>query len=182
MTIHEPAMIIITGIMASGKSTIAQYLAERFSKSVHLRGDVFRRMIVKGRIDMEPRFSQAAYDQLRLRYQLAATAANTYYMAGFTVIYQDVIIGPILKEVVETIKKSESLPTLHLIVLCPSPEVVAQREAARNKIGYASWSPADLDQALRSDTPRLGLWLDTSILSVEETVDTIIAQLDKAVV
>jgi cytidylate kinase len=73
-----PAIIMITGIMASGKSTVAQRLAERFPRSVHLRGDVFRRMIVHGSIDMEPEFSQAAYDQLLLRYQLAATVAHTY--------------------------------------------------------------------------------------------------------
>lgn len=178
----EPAIIIITGIMASGKSTIAQHLAERFPKSVHLRGDVFRRMIVNGRVEMEAGFSQAAYDQLLLRYRLAAVAASTYRMAGFTVVYQDVIIGPVLAEVVDMIKIAAPQHTLHVVVLCPSPDVVAQREAARNKIGYTSWSPAELDRALRTDTPRLGLWLDTSALSVEETVNTILEQLDKAVV
>ena len=34
---------IITGIMASGKTTIAQLLAEQFDKSVHVHGDVFRK-------------------------------------------------------------------------------------------------------------------------------------------
>jgi len=182
MTVPEPAIILITGIMASGKSTVAQHLAERFAKSVHLRGDVFRRMIVNGRIEMGADYSQAAYDQLLLRYGLAAAAANTYYAAGFTVIYQDVIIGPVLNEVVEMVKQSPYSPSIYLIVLCPSPEVVEQREATRSKTGYGSWTPADLDNALRSDTPRLGLWLDTSTLSVEETVDAILDQLDKAVV
>lgn len=31
----KPCIILITGVMASGKSTIAQLLAERFSRSVH---------------------------------------------------------------------------------------------------------------------------------------------------
>lgn len=179
---HQPAIIIITGIMASGKSTVAQHLAERFSKSVHLHGDVFRRMIVNGRIEMEAGFSQAAYDQLRLRYQLAAMAASTYLIAGFTVIYQDVIIGPVLAEVIDMIKQAAPRSVPHLVVLCPSPEVVAQRETARNKTGYTTWSPVELDRALRTDTPRLGLWLDTSTLSIEETINTILDQLDKAVV
>ena len=38
--------------MAAGKSTIAQALAERLPKSVHLRGDLFRRMIVNGQAEM----------------------------------------------------------------------------------------------------------------------------------
>ena len=41
-------IFLITGLMASGKSTVAQVLAERLPRSVHLRGDAFRRMIVNG--------------------------------------------------------------------------------------------------------------------------------------
>jgi dephospho-CoA kinase len=38
-----PRLILVTGIMAAGKSTVAQLLAERLApQSVHLRGDVFR--------------------------------------------------------------------------------------------------------------------------------------------
>ena len=46
---EAPQVILITGNMAAGKSSVAQSLAERLPKSVHLRGDVFRRMIVSGR-------------------------------------------------------------------------------------------------------------------------------------
>ena len=49
---EDPRVILITGIMAAGKSTVAQHLAERLPRSVHLRGDVFRRMIVGGRAEM----------------------------------------------------------------------------------------------------------------------------------
>ncbi|MFD6693018.1 hypothetical protein ACFWD8_09505 [Micromonospora aurantiaca] len=34
--------------MAAGKSTVAEWLARRLPRAVHLRGDVFRRMIVSG--------------------------------------------------------------------------------------------------------------------------------------
>ena len=172
----EPAIILITGIMASGKSTVAQHLAERFTKSVHLRGDVFRRMIVNGRVEMEADFSQAAYDQLHLRYQLAVNTAQTYCRAGFTVVYQDVVIGPDLKMVVDMFRNAET--PLYVVVLCPSVEVVAMREAARQKTGYTSWSVESLNKVLHSETPRLGWWVDTSALSVEETVDTILQHLE----
>ncbi|MEV7239624.1 AAA family ATPase, partial [Streptomyces sp. NPDC051020] len=49
-----PAVVLITGVMASGKSTVAQALAERLSRAVHVRGDVFRRMVVSGRAEMVP--------------------------------------------------------------------------------------------------------------------------------
>jgi chloramphenicol 3-O-phosphotransferase len=170
----EPEIILITGIMASGKSTVAQALAERLPKSVHLRGDIFRRMIVNGRLEMAPGAPDEALKQLQLRYELAALTADRYCDAGFTVVYQDVIIGPILTDVVERLKRNRRVA---VVVLAPSPEVVAQREAGRGKTGYGEWTPAMLDHGLRNDTPRIGLWLDTSALSVAQTVDAILAQL-----
>jgi uridine kinase len=38
ITEHHPSIILVTGIMASGKSTVAQLLSERFEKSVHFSG------------------------------------------------------------------------------------------------------------------------------------------------
>lgn len=170
----DPEIILITGIMASGKSTVAQALAERLPKSVHLRGDIFRRMIVNGRLEMTPDAPDEAMRQLQLRYELAALTADRYCDAGFTVVYQDVILGPILTDVVERLRRNRRVA---VVVLAPSPEVVAQREAGRGKTGYGEWTPAMLDHGLRNDTPRIGLWLDTSALSVAQTVDAILAQL-----
>jgi hypothetical protein len=48
------AVVVITGIMASGRSTVAQLLAERLPRSVHVRGDVLRTMIVSGRQEASP--------------------------------------------------------------------------------------------------------------------------------
>ncbi|WP_309484458.1 hypothetical protein [Streptomyces himalayensis] len=39
---------------------------------------------------------------------------------------------------------------------------------------------ADLDRGLRAETPPIGLWLDTSDLTVSETVDAILSGLDEA--
>ncbi|WP_336081995.1 zeta toxin family protein [Nocardia sp. SSK8] len=50
----QQAIILVTGIQAAGKSAIAQLLAERLPRSVHLRGDLFRRMVINGRADMTP--------------------------------------------------------------------------------------------------------------------------------
>ena len=167
---------LITGIMASGKSTVAQQIAERLPQSVHLRGDVFRKMIVNGQAKIEPPLSEAALAQLRLRYQIAAQVANQYCAAGFTVVYQDVIIGALLDDVISLYKQYP----LYVVVLCPSPEIALKRDATRHKQTYSSWTPEALDRALREETPRVGLWLDTSALSVEESVNTILERIDEA--
>jgi len=174
MTFPEPSILLITGIMASGKSTVAQAVAERLPKSVHLRGDVFRKMIVNQRAAIDPGLSDAAFEQLRLRYRLAAASADLYCQSGFAVVYQDVIIGPLLGEVIENLHQQKW--PLHVVVLCPSPEVAAQRDANRGKVAYTSWSPYDLDRELRTNTPRVGLWLDTSALTAAETVEAIFRQ------
>jgi predicted kinase len=179
MSMREPSVILITGIMASGKSTTAQRLAERLPKSVHLRGDVFRRMIVNGRVDIGSPFPESECEQLRLRYRVAAAAAQLYRAAGFTVVYQDSILGPMLNEVVEMLGQKGNL---YVIVLCPSAEAIAQRTALRHKVSYTSWSPAALDRELRFNTPWLGLWLDTSCLTVEETVDAALARHEEAII
>lgn len=69
---------------------------------------------------------------------------------------------------------------LYVVVLAPSPEAVATRQAGRARTGYGAWTVEDLDGALRSDTPRLGLWLDSSELTVGETVDAILAGRERA--
>ena len=175
-TTSGPQLILITGNMAAGKSSVAQALAERLPKSVHLRGDIFRRMIVNGRAEMTVDLSEEAYQQLWLRYRLAVQAAGLYLQAGFTVVYQDIIIGSALSEV-EAMYERERLS---VIVLCPRPEVIAARALARAKTGYVDEaSLLAFDRILHTQTPRIGYWLDSSDLTVAETVDRILAYLSQ---
>lgn len=169
-------IILITGVMAAGKSTVSQALAERLPVSVHLRGDRFRSSIVNGREEITQDPTPEAVRQLRLRYELGAMVARRYHEAGFNVVYQDVILGEDVRFVADLL---QGVP-LHVVVLCPSREVVAHREATRGKTGYGDWTVAELDASLREETPRLGLWLDTSDLTVEETVQRILDDLDVA--
>lgn len=168
----DAAMVLITGIPAAGKSTVADRLARRFRRGVHVKGDVFRRMVVTGRHEMTSTPSEEARRQLRLRYRLAGQTADTYYEAGFSVVIQDVAIGPLLTTYVNAIRARP----LVLVVLAPRPEVVARREAARTKLAYSDDAATitALDAALRRETPRIGLWIDTSTQSPDETVDEII--------
>jgi GrpB-like predicted nucleotidyltransferase (UPF0157 family) len=171
-TSSKSAIYLITGPMAAGKSTVARLLAERFARGVYLEGDFFRRSIVGGRAEMTPHPSPQAVEQLRLRYHLAATAADGYCQAGFTVALEDVVAGPLLGEYRTLIR---SRPC-HVIVLMPSLEAVAGREAARQTKGYTQWPVEELYEGFASGTPRVGLWLDTSDQTAEETVEEILSR------
>ena len=69
--------------------------------------------------------------QLRLRYRAAAAVAAMYSDAGFTVVYQDTILGPILTEMIELYRGRR----LHVFVLRPRAPIVALRQANRDKQG-----------------------------------------------
>ncbi|MEU5402019.1 AAA family ATPase [Streptomyces sp. NPDC005963] len=175
----ESSVVLITGIMASGKSTVAQALAERLPQAAHVRGDVFRRMVVSGRVEMGPDLDPSAVAQLRLRYRLAARTADAYAEAGFTAVLQDIVIG---EEFAPYVRLVRTRP-LYVVVLAPRPHAVAAREAGRSKTGYGEgWTPHALDEELRARTPRVGLWLDSSEQTPQQTVDEILARLPEAAV
>lgn len=177
ITPPEPALLVITGVMAAGKSTVAQLVAERLPRAAHVRGDVFRRMVVSGRAEPDIPMSPAAAAQLRLRYELTALVADGYADAGFSAVVQDIVFGP---ELPVHLDRFRTRPR-HLVVLAPRADAVAAREAARPKTGYTGgWTPHGLDAALRAETPRLGLWLDTTDLTPAQTADALLARLDEA--
>jgi hypothetical protein len=136
-------------------------------------------MIVNGRADMGPADPGAeAVRQLRLRYRLAAQAADGYAAAGFTVVLQDIVLGRDLAAMTAAIRTRP----LYLVVLAPRPDIVREREEARRrtrgKVAYkpGDQDPAALDAALRRQTPRIGLWLDTSDQTLQETADELLAR------
>ncbi|MGW1678741.1 phosphotransferase-like protein [Saccharopolyspora sp. NPDC002376] len=174
----DRAILLITGIQAAGKSTIAQGIAERLPRSVHLRGDAFRRMVVGGREEMTATPSDEALRQLRLRHRLTAQTADAYFTEGFTVVVQDVVLGEHLTELVEHVR---SRPLL-VVVLAPDVEAIAEREVGRGKDAYGIFQIAELNKVLHEHTPRLGLWLDTSDQTPEQTVEEILRRWTEAVV
>ena len=160
--------MLVTGVMASGKSTVAQLLAERFERSAHLRGDRFRRMIVRG--NAAPN-TEAFQTELRVRYELAAASADGYAAAGYTAVWQDCVIGAPLGDIESLVKTRP----LDIVVLAPRPEVVEWRDANRHKRGYdGDWTVAQLDRILRDETPRVGHWIDTSDQTPDQTVEEIL--------
>jgi predicted kinase len=177
METDRPHLVLVTGIMASGKSSVAQRLAERFARSVHLRGDTFRTMIVHGRAERKVPLDDEAFRQVELRYAISADAAARYLDAGFRVVYQDVVIGEPLRRVARDLAHHR----LHVIVLCPRADVVSARDRSRHKRAYHDAGLIEhYDRVLREGTPRIGRWLDTSELEIEDTVLEILADLEGA--
>jgi hypothetical protein len=166
---------LITGVQAAGKSTVADLLARQFERGVHVRGGQFYRWAVRGWVHAGDTRTAEARRLLDLRYRLSALAADEYCRAGFVTVVQDNIFGADVTRWLQCVAAGRR----HLVVLRPSVAVVRRREQQRRlatgKVAYrpGEFTPEDLDGFL-AETPRIGLWLDTSDMTAEETVSQIL--------
>ena len=166
---------LIAGAQAAGKSTVADLLARQFERGVHIRGGQFYRWAVRGWVHPGDARTAEARRLLDLRYRLSAMAADEYCRAGFAAVVQDNIFGADVARWLESVTARRR----HLVVLRPSIAVIRQREQQRQlatgKVAYrpGEFTPEDLDGFL-AETPRIGLWLDTSDMTAEETVSQIL--------
>jgi chloramphenicol 3-O-phosphotransferase len=170
------ALFVISGVSASGKSTVARLLAQRFERGVCVEGDVIREMVVSGRVEMRPDPAAEALRQLTLRYAGALAVAGVFLGGGFDVVVEDVIIGSVLPEFLGMVP----VPEFHLVFLDPDAAAIQRREQERDRVAYGPgrWSVGQLQAVLREKTDRIGLWLDTTGQSAEQTVDAILSDLD----
>src|SRR5439155_22512422 len=134
-------------------------------------GGFFKRMIVSGRAKPARTPSDEWWSQMRLRCRMGAAVADSCLAAGFTVVAQDLVIGPLLSEYVGFIR---SRPLL-VVVLAPRAEVLAAREGARDKNGYGrDKSIEEADTLQRATTPRILHLLDPADTTPEQTVDELL--------
>jgi len=172
---------LVIGAQASGKSTVADLLARQWERGVHIRGGQFYRWAIRGWVHVGDPDHEEARRLLDLRYRLSSTVADEYADAGFTTVVQDNIYGV---DAAQWLDRVTSTPK-HLVVLRPSIEVVAARDAQRQratgKVAYRNgFTPSINDEHVGATPRELGLWLDTSQQTPEETVDEIVARTAEA--
>lgn len=175
--VHGPRAVLVIGAQAAGKSTVGRLLAGRFARGALIEGDQLWQMVVAGREDMSDPPSDEARRQLAMRYRHGALLAASFVAAGFVAVHVDNIYGADVIGYLESIETPRSL-----VVLCPRPDVIERRERSRGTSSYDGWTTAGrpLIDAIRQfdawlrETPPLGLWLDSSDMTADETTDEIL--------
>jgi chloramphenicol 3-O-phosphotransferase len=167
--------LIVTGIPAAGKTTVARTLARRSQLAAHLDIDVIYELILGGLV-LRKDSPEEDFWQLALAREHIGMLARSFAAHGVLTFVDDVIPDrPVLDRYLALLP-----PPVRLVTLAPSTDVVQSRDAARHKQVAARWM--HMAETMRRDLLGVGLWLDTSNLDVQETVRSIEQRWDEALV
>jgi hypothetical protein len=150
---------------------VARALAERFDAAACIEGDLVQsHFTVTGLVGPGDTPREESDRQLRLRWRNCACLARNFWAAGFTAVVEHAVgrrswIELFLAEVGEA--------PVSLIVLAPTLDVALQRDQHRPDKQVAQRF-RHMDDELRGELAGLGWWLDTSDLTVNETVERIL--------
>lgn len=164
--------IVLVGPPGAGKSTVSLALARRLSRSALFSSDEISRLIVSGYVWPLGTPADEASAQVDLTLSNLLSLASNFMAAGFT---------PIVETIFDTARRFEQFrrelgARLVLVVLDVDEHTCRRRDAGRpveERFSFDDYS--GLRARMHAAFGAHGWWFDTSELTVEETVELIVA-------
>ena len=167
---------IISGIPAVGKTTTSKVLAKRFDKAVVISRDDLQAQIISGNVWPDGTPQEEANFQIDMNIRNQCALATSYLEHGFIPIC-DEVVG---KEQLLTYQERLKGYNLFLITLNPPFEIVLKRDKQRSKRSrFNNPIRYEILKELVLTLSGIGLWVDNSTMSVEETVSFILENKNK---
>lgn len=169
----EPLVVLIVGVPGAGKTTVARALAERLPRSACIEGDLVQHhFTVNGLVGPGGLPAEESTRQLELRWDNCAALARNFWRTGFSVVVEHAASR---RSWVERFASEMGDVPVSLVVLAPALTVALERDRTRTEKQVAAQF-AHMDAELRRELAGLGWWLDTSALTVAESVDRVLAE------
>jgi predicted kinase len=173
MSLVIPDVIILRGAPAVGKSTLAKELAQHFPKGIRLEVDTLRSMVIS--VDWT---NQQEHKDLL---QVAARLTGQFLGLGFKpVLVVDTFSGDKVKPFLDAINESSPGLEVKTFALHASPEVLAQRLAARHQDQFRDLA---VSGKLNSDVLKIlrpaDTLLDTSYQTAQQLADALVNVLNE---
>lgn len=162
-----PGILILNGAPGSGKTTVAHLIANQCPKVAHINGDEIHNLVLGGRIHPpgKPEDKNEVIRQLKLREKNIALLADSFFESGFFPIIDNYMsnrerLGHLLSHL-----KSHPIA---MVVLNPRLEVSLERDVFRPEKTVAHIYQ-DSYVELQKELSGIGLWLDTTDMTPEQT-------------
>ena len=158
-------LYIITGPAGVGKSTISRQIANQSLKSVLIEGDLIYSQVVGGYVS-----AWKEGNHLEIFWKICLNMIETYLSAGYDVVFNYIVTPNIL----EKIKTQFTSYTTKFVVLLTDEETILKRDRERPEDCQMKERCIVLLNSFKNKNFDNNHILDTTNLSIDETVNTIL--------